>query len=107
MRVTKREKTGAAPKIYPSAVVDEKAELGPDVVIGSFCFVAAGARVGAGTRVQSHVAIWHGVTLGEDVFVGPSATFTNVRHPRADFPRAPDWDETIVEQGATIGANAV
>ena len=39
--------------------------------------------------------------------VGPAAVFTNVRHPRAAFPRAPHWDETQVEDGATIGAGAV
>lgn len=100
-------KTGAPPKVYPSAIVDRNAHVGPDTAIGAFCYVAAGARVGAGTRIQSHTAIWNGVTLEEDVFVGPSATFTNVRHPRADFLRAPHWDETVVERGASIGANSV
>jgi len=30
-----------------------------------------------------------------------------VRHPRATFPRAPNWDRTFVEDGASLGANAV
>jgi acetyltransferase-like isoleucine patch superfamily enzyme len=51
--------------------------------------------------------VWDGVTLGEDVFVGPGAVFTNVRRPRAAFPRAPLWDRTVVEDGATVGAGAV
>jgi UDP-2-acetamido-3-amino-2,3-dideoxy-glucuronate N-acetyltransferase len=85
----------------------EGARLGTDVVIGAFCFVASGAVVGAGTRIQSHTSVWAGVVLGEDVFVGPAAVFTNVRHPRASFPRAPDWDRTVVEDGASIGAGAV
>jgi UDP-2-acetamido-3-amino-2,3-dideoxy-glucuronate N-acetyltransferase len=51
--------------------------------------------------------VWEGVELGEDVFVGPGAVFTNVRHPRAAFPRAPKWDRTVVEDGATVGAGAV
>jgi UDP-2-acetamido-3-amino-2,3-dideoxy-glucuronate N-acetyltransferase len=50
--------------------------------------------------------VWDGVVLGEDVFVGPGAQFTNVRHPRAAYPRAPRWDRTYVEDGATLGANA-
>jgi acetyltransferase-like isoleucine patch superfamily enzyme len=50
--------------------------------------------------------VWDGVTLGEDVFVGPGAQFTNVRRPRAAFARAPNWDRTVVEDGATVGANA-
>ena len=74
------------------------------------CFVARGARIGAGTRIQSHTSVWDGVELGEDVFVGPSATFTNVKRPRVKHPRAgaknKDWDRTYVGDGATIGASA-
>jgi len=76
-------------------------------VIGAFCFVASGAVVGAGTRIQSHTSVWDGVELGEDVFVGPAAVFTNVRHPRAAFVRAPHWERTVVEDGASLGAGAV
>jgi len=82
------------------------AQLGTDVVVGAFCFVASGAVVGAGTRIQSHTSIWDGVVLGEDVFVGPGAQFTNMHHARAAFQRSPNWDVTIVEDGATVGANA-
>jgi UDP-2-acetamido-3-amino-2,3-dideoxy-glucuronate N-acetyltransferase len=86
--------------------VSEGARLGSDTVVGAFCFVAGGAVVGAGTRIQSHTSVWDGVVLGEDVFVGPGAQFTNIRHPRAAFARAPRWDRTTVEDGATVGANA-
>src|SRR5271170_1546442 len=102
----RRKHTGAAPRVHPPAVVAEGAIVGPDTVIGAFCFVAGGAVVGAGTRIQSHTSVWDGVVLGEDVFVGPAAQFTNVRHPRAAFPRAPQWDRTTVQDGASIGANA-
>jgi UDP-2-acetamido-3-amino-2,3-dideoxy-glucuronate N-acetyltransferase len=103
----RRKRTGAPAKVYPPSVVAEGAVLGTDVVIGAFCFVAKGAVVGAGTRIQSHTSVWAGVELGEDVFVGPGAVFTNVRHPRAAFPRAPDWERTVVEDGASVGAGAV
>src|SRR5580693_10029703 len=102
----RRPRTGAPPRVYPPTVVLSGAQLGDDVVVGAFCFVAAGAVVGAGTRIQSHTSVWDGVVLGEDVFVGPGAQFTNVRHPRAAFPRAPRWDRTRVGDGATVGANA-
>jgi UDP-2-acetamido-3-amino-2,3-dideoxy-glucuronate N-acetyltransferase len=102
----RRERTGAAAKVHEPSVVSPDAELGTDVVVGAFSYVAAGAVVGAGSRLQGHTSVWRGVVLGEDVFVGPAATFTNVRHPRAAFPRAPNWDETRVADGATIGAHA-
>jgi acetyltransferase-like isoleucine patch superfamily enzyme len=102
-----RARTGAPPRIYEPSVVLPGARLGLDSVVGAFSFVASGAVVGAGTRIQGHTSVWAGVELGEDVFVGPAAVFTNVRHPRAAFARAPNWDRTVVEDGATVGAGAV
>lgn len=110
--IARRPRAGAPPKVYEPSVVSEHATIGPDTVIGAFCFVAAGAVIGAGTRIQCHTSVWAGVVLGEDVFVGPAATFTNVRRPRAAYPRAPGadgavrWDETRVGDGATVGASA-
>jgi UDP-2-acetamido-3-amino-2,3-dideoxy-glucuronate N-acetyltransferase len=103
----RRPRTGAPPRIHPPSVVSPEAQVGPDCVVGAFCFVAAGAVLGAGTRLQSHTSVWAGVVLGEDVFVGPGAQFTNVRHPRAAYVRAPDWDRTEVGDGASVGAHAV
>lgn len=106
MSIAARARTGSPAKIYESSVVLPGARLGEDCVIGAFCFVAAGAVVGAGTRIQSHTSVWDGVELGEDVFVGPGAMFTNVRRPRAKYPRGGQWDKTHVGDGATIGAHA-
>jgi UDP-2-acetamido-3-amino-2,3-dideoxy-glucuronate N-acetyltransferase len=102
----RRIRASAAPVVHAPSVVMDGARLGTDVVVGAFCFVARGAVIGAGTRIQSHTSVWDGVELGEDVFVGPGAQFTNVRHPRAAYRRGPAWDRTRVDDGATIGAHA-
>lgn len=107
MKPERRPRTGAPARVHPPSVVAEGAVVGTDVVVGAFCFVARGAVVGRGTRIQSHTSVWEGVELGQDVFVGPAVVFTNVRHPRAAFPRAPHWDRTHVEDGATLGAGSV
>jgi UDP-2-acetamido-3-amino-2,3-dideoxy-glucuronate N-acetyltransferase len=103
----RRPRLGAPPRVYPPSTVAPGARLGTDTVVGAFCYVAAGAIIGTGTRIQSHTSVWDGVTLGDDVFVGPGCQFTNVRHPRAAFPRAPRWDRTLVEDGASLGAGSV
>jgi UDP-2-acetamido-3-amino-2,3-dideoxy-glucuronate N-acetyltransferase len=102
----RRPRQGDSARVYPPTIVLSGAQLGTDVVVGAFCFIASGAVVGAGTRIQSHTSVWDGVVIGEDVFVGPGAQFTNMHHARAAFPRSPNWDITIVEDGATLGANA-
>jgi UDP-2-acetamido-3-amino-2,3-dideoxy-glucuronate N-acetyltransferase len=75
-------------------------------MLGQGCFVAGGVRMGDGCRIQNHVSLYDGVELDRDVFVGPSAVFTNVSRPRAAYRRKPSYEKTRVGRGATIGANA-
>jgi UDP-2-acetamido-3-amino-2,3-dideoxy-glucuronate N-acetyltransferase len=109
---------------HPTAVVDRPAHIGARTKLWHFCHVMAGARIGADCvlgqnvyvggrvvvgdrcRVQNNVSIYDGVRLGDEVFVGPSAVFTNVRTPRAAVSRKHALQMTVVERGATIGANA-
>jgi UDP-2-acetamido-3-amino-2,3-dideoxy-glucuronate N-acetyltransferase len=111
------------PYIHPTAIVEDDVVIGPGTsvwhhghvrrgaVIGSGCtlgknvFVDAGVRIGDGVKIQNNVSVYAGVTIDDDVFVGPSAVFTNDLHPRAF---AVDWSvtPTVVHRGASIGANA-
>jgi UDP-2-acetamido-3-amino-2,3-dideoxy-glucuronate N-acetyltransferase len=56
--------------------------------------------------VQNGVSLYEGVELEDDVFVGPNAVFTNVKHPRAFVSRKAEYLPTYVRRGASIGANA-
>ena len=40
------------------------------------------------------------------MFLGPSAVFTNVINPRSAIVRKNEYKPTLVQKGATIGANA-
>jgi len=64
--------------VHPSAVVEPGADLADGVVVGPFCHVQAGARVGARTRLLSHVSIGPCTTIGEDVVVHPGAVLGGV-----------------------------
>ncbi len=114
----------ARPFIHPTATIDVGASLGDDVhvwhgahvmadavigagtMLGHGVFVGRGVLIGSGCRIQNHVSIFEGVTLDADVFVGPSAAFTNVKNPRAAVSRRSELALTRVRRGATIGANA-
>jgi len=56
--------------------------------------------------VQNNVSIYTGVICEDDVFLGPSMVFTNVINPRSAVNRKDQYLQTIVKQGASIGANA-
>jgi UDP-2-acetamido-3-amino-2,3-dideoxy-glucuronate N-acetyltransferase len=109
---------------HPTALVDEPASIGDQTKIWHFCHISSGARIGArcslgqnvylgsaavvgdGCKIQNNVSIYDAVELADDVFVGPSAVFTNVIIPRAFIVRKGEYRRTLVHKGASIGANA-
>ena len=93
-------------KVWHFAHVSEGARIGAGTVLGQNVFVARGVTVGRGCKIQNNVSLYEGVTLEDDVFVGPSAVFTNVRNPRAYVSRRHAFEATLVRRHATIGANA-
>lgn len=95
---------GRGTKVWHFAVVHEGAVIGEDCVIGQGCYVGPGVRIGNGVRIQNHVNVFAGVTIEDDVFLGPCVVFTNCKNPRA-YTRG-RIDKTHVHKGATIGANA-
>lgn len=96
---------GARTRVYEFTHVLAGAVIGADCNLNSHVFVENDVRVGDRVTVKSGVYLWDGVRLEDDVFVGPNATFTNDRRPRSRRPvRHP---ETLVRNGASIGAGAV
>ena len=68
--------------------------------------VADNATLGNGVKIQNNVAIYGGVTVEDDVFLGPSCVLTNVTNPRSQVSRKTLYEKTLIRRGATIGANA-
>lgn len=103
--ICESDRVGNGTRIWAFAHVLPGARIGTDCNICDGVFVEGNVVVGDRVTVKCGVQLWDGVRLGDDVFVGPNATFTNDR-----FPRSRDWQdvvpETIVEDGASIGANA-
>ena len=96
---------GADTSIWHFVHVMAGAWIGDRCSIGQGCFIGK-VRIGHGCRLQNNVSIYDGVTLEDDVFLGPSCVFTNVKHPRAHVARKDAYAPTLVCKGVTIGANA-
>ena len=106
-----------------TAIIDEGAQIGPNTrvwhwvhicsgaVIGSGCslgqnvFVGNRVKIGNNVKIQNNVSVYDNVTLEDDVFCGPSMVFTNVYNPRSAISRKDEYRNTLVRQGATLGAN--
>lgn len=109
---------------HETAVLDEGCRIGDGTRIWHFTHVMAGAVVGKNcmlgqnvmvanrvtlgdnVKIQNNVSVYEGVTCEDNVFLGPSAVFTNVINPRAFIKRKHEFRPTLVKEGASIGANA-
>jgi UDP-2-acetamido-3-amino-2,3-dideoxy-glucuronate N-acetyltransferase len=110
--------------VHGTTVIDEPVTIGKNTLIWHFCHISRGASIGEncvigqngyvassvvigdGCRIQNNVSLYDGIVLEDDVFIGPSAVFTNVINPRAFIRRQAEFKRTYVKRGATIGANA-
>jgi UDP-2-acetamido-3-amino-2,3-dideoxy-glucuronate N-acetyltransferase len=96
---------GEGTRVWQYVVILSGAVIGRDGNICSHCFIENQVVVGDRVTVKCGVQLWDGVTLEDDVFVGPNATFTNDREPRSRNAGA-TLLPTLVKKGASIGANA-
>lgn len=96
---------GEGTRIWAFAHVLPGARIGRDCNICDGVFVENDVVVGDRVTVKCGVQLWDGVRLHDDVFVGPNATFTNDPFPRSR-QRPAAFASTVVEAGASIGANA-
>lgn len=99
-------RVGNGCRIWHFSHVCAGAELGENCSLGQNVFVAAGVRLGKNVKVQNNVSLYTGVECADDVFIGPSVVFTNVLNPRSAVSRRHEYQPTIVERGASIGANS-
>ena len=86
--------------IMTNCIIGEKCNIGQNVVI------SPEVVLGRNVKVQNNVSIYTGVVCEDDVFLGPSMVFTNISNPRSAVIRRDKYEKTVVEKGATIGANA-
>jgi UDP-2-acetamido-3-amino-2,3-dideoxy-glucuronate N-acetyltransferase len=99
-------KIGKGTKIWHFSHIMTGSELGENCNIGQNVVISPGVRLGRNVKVQNNVSIYTGVICEDDVFLGPSMVFTNVINPRSAINRKDSYHTTIVEKGASIGANS-
>ena len=96
---------GSGTRVWQFSVVLARARIGENCNLCAHTFVEGDVVVGNNVTVKSGVYLWDGTRIENDVFIGPSATFTNDRMPRSKvYPDA--FIGITVKKGASIGANA-
>jgi UDP-2-acetamido-3-amino-2,3-dideoxy-glucuronate N-acetyltransferase len=97
---------GDGSRIWHFTHVSAGATLGSGCVLGQNVFIGPGVSIGNRVKIQNNVSVYAGVTIADDVFLGPSCVFTNVLTPRAHVERKDEFEPTMVGRGVTVGANA-
>jgi UDP-2-acetamido-3-amino-2,3-dideoxy-glucuronate N-acetyltransferase len=97
---------GAGTKIWHFCHVMPRSRIGERCNIGQNVLVSADVTIGNNVKIQNNVSLYTGVIVEDDVFLGPSMVFTNVINPRSHVSRKDEYRQTLVRQGASIGANA-
>ncbi len=104
--IVETDKIGEGTKIWHFVHIRENAKVGKNCNIGKCVYIDKDVEIGNNVKIQNFATIYKGVKIEDDVFIGPSVTFTNDLYPRAFI-----WSEdkiipTLVKRGASIGANA-
>ncbi|HAH24857.1 MAG TPA: N-acetyltransferase [Prolixibacteraceae bacterium] len=97
---------GQGTKIWHFSHIMSDCIIGEQCSIGQNVVVSPQVRLGNRVKIQNNVSVYTGVICEDDVFLGPSAVFTNVINPRSAIVRKNEYLPTVVKKGATIGANA-
>jgi len=99
-------KIGKGTKIWHFSHIMTGSEIGENCNIGQNVVISPGVILGKNVKVQNNISLYTGVVCQDDVFLGPAMVFTNVINPRSAIIRKDNYFTTIVEKGASIGANA-
>jgi len=98
-------KIGEGTFIWQFCIVLENAVIGKNCNINCHVFIENDVIIGDEVTIKPGVQIWDGLRIASKVFIGPNVTFTNDLVPRSkQYPES--FEKTIIEEGASIGANA-
>ncbi|HMO12752.1 MAG TPA: DapH/DapD/GlmU-related protein [Pirellulaceae bacterium] len=97
---------GEGTKVWQFVVILPGAKIGKDCNICAHVFIEGDVTIGDRVTIKCGVQLWNGLRVGDDVFIGPNATFTNDKYPRSKkYPI--QFLQTVIESGASIGAGAI
>ena len=104
--VGKNSKIGVGTKIWHFSHIMDKTIIGKNCNIGQNVFIAENVKIGNNVKIQNNVSLFNGIICEDNVFIGPSAVFTNVINPRSQINRRKEFKKTTIKIGSTVGANS-
>ncbi len=102
--VSDQAQIGDETKIWSMVQIREGSMIGRGCNVGRNVYIDTDVKIGNRVKIQNNVNVYRGVVVEDDVFLGPSMTFTNDFYPRSFND---DWKvtPTLIRKGASLGAN--
>jgi acetyltransferase-like isoleucine patch superfamily enzyme len=97
---------GEGTNVWHFVHIRKKAKIGKYCNIGKGVYIDLGVIIGDNCKIQNFACLYHGLEVGNDVFIGPHVCFTNDIYPRARIWSNEKVAKTVVKDGASLGANS-
>jgi UDP-3-O-[3-hydroxymyristoyl] glucosamine N-acyltransferase len=96
--------------IHPTAVIDEEADIHPNVSIGPSSYIGR-CRIGENTTIYGNVYIYPNVRIGKNVIIHAgtvvgAAGFGYERNDKGELENFPHVGGVVIEDNVEIGSNA-
>ena len=103
--IVESDTIGENTKVWAFAHILPGARIGRECDIGDRVLIESDVVVGDRVTIKCGAQLCNGVTIEDDVFIGPNAIFTNDPFPRSKRPLK-KLARTVAKKGASVGANA-
>jgi UDP-2-acetamido-3-amino-2,3-dideoxy-glucuronate N-acetyltransferase len=104
--IVENTKIGINTKIWAYSHVSKDVIIGDNCVIGEGVYIGPNVKIGNNVKIQNHSLIYEGVTIEDDVFMGPNVITTNDLYPDVSNNWSHRFRTTLFKKGCSIGANS-
>ena len=88
-----------APRVHPTALIEDGAEFGQGVVIGPYCIVGPEVRLGSGVVLESHLVVTGRTEIGQGSRIFP---FASIGDPPQDLKYHGEASELVIGSNTVI-----
>ena len=99
---------GEGTKIWAYSHISSGVIIGKNCVIGEGVHIGPNVKIGNNCKIQNHSLLYEGVTLEDNVFLGPNTITTNDFIPQVggDWKNSDRFRKTLFKSGCSVGTNS-
>lgn len=107
--IVETDQIGIGTKIWAFTHICKGAIIGKNCIIGEGVYIGPNVVIGDNCKIQNNSLVYEGVTLEDNVFLGPNTVTTNDFKPSVlgDWKNSDRFRKTLFKSGSSIGANSV